>query len=416
MRYEISGGAPLHGAVRVSSAKNSALKLMAASLLAESPSMISNMPDITDVKTMIGVLRGLGAKVEYKGSDTIIVDPSALSSWEAPENLVREMRASIQVLGPLLARLGRARVLQPGGCDIGPRPIDLHLKGFRALGANINDERGFICASATKLTGAEIHLDFPSVGATENIMMAACLAEGTTIIRNAAREPEIVDQQNFLNKMGAKVQGAGTDTIKIHGVKRLIGTEYQPIPDRIEAGTMVVAVAITGGDAWVENVIPEHVNAVTSKLREAGVEIIEEDSRMRVMARGPIKAISIRSLPYPGFPTDMQPQMSALLSFAQGTSIITENIFPNRFRYIEELRRMGADIKLEGRVAIIHGKSKLLGADVEAPDLRGGAALVLAGLAADGVTRVSNIWHIERGYERMAEKLASLGAKIVRVA
>ncbi|HHY47209.1 MAG TPA: UDP-N-acetylglucosamine 1-carboxyvinyltransferase [Firmicutes bacterium] len=416
MKYEVVGGIPLRGVVKVSGAKNSALKLMAASLLAETPCTIRNVPDITDVRTMVGVLTALGARVETPSAGTLRIDPAGLSGWEPPEHLVREMRASIQVMGPLLARFGRVRVRQPGGCDIGPRPIDLHLKGFRALGADIVEDRGFIMAVAPKLYGAEIHLDFPSVGATENIMMAASLADGTTIIRNAAREPEIVDQQNFLNRLGAMIRGAGTDTIRIVGRKALSGTEYSVLPDRVETGTFMVAIAITGGDAWIENCIPEHVQAVIAKLREAGVKITEEDSRIRVTSGGRPGAVSVRTLPYPGFPTDMHPQISALLSIARGTSVITENIFPNRFRYVEELRRMGADIRLEGRVAVIEGKERLFATDVDAPDLRGGAALVLAGLAADGVTKVGNIWHIERGYENMAGKLASLGARITRLA
>ncbi|HHV61815.1 MAG TPA: UDP-N-acetylglucosamine 1-carboxyvinyltransferase [Firmicutes bacterium] len=414
MKLKITGGRRLEGSVKVSGAKNSILKVMAASLLADGCCIFSNAPMITDVSTMIGVLQGLGAKARAE-SGRIVVDPSSLSGYEPPEELVREMRASIQVMGPLLARLGRVRVRQPGGCDIGPRPIDLHLKGFSALGAKIKEERGFIIAEARKLVGAEIHLDLPSVGATENIMMAACFAEGTTIIHNAAREPEIVDQQNFLNRMGARIIGAGTDTIKVRGVRRLEGIDYTIIPDRIEAGTYMCAIAITGGAACVENVIPEHLQAVISKLREAGIDVQPRESSIWVSAGQRPAAISVRSMPYPGFPTDMQPQVTALMSIARGTSIISETIFPNRFRYVDELHRMGANIKLEGRVAVVEGVESLTGADVEAPDLRGGAALILGALAADGETEISGVQHIDRGYEDIVGKLRGLGADIRRV-
>ncbi|NPV52925.1 MAG: UDP-N-acetylglucosamine 1-carboxyvinyltransferase [Firmicutes bacterium] len=414
MKLKITGGRRLGGSVKVSGAKNSILKVMAASLLADGCCVFSNAPLITDVSTMIGVLRGLGAEARIE-SGRIIVNPSGLSGCEPPEELVREMRASIQVMGPLLARLGRVRVRQPGGCDIGPRPIDLHLKGFSALGAKIREERGFIIAEADKLVGAEIHLDLPSVGATENIMMAACLAEGTTIIHNAAREPEIVDQQNFLNRMGARIIGAGTDTVKIRGVKRLEGADYTIIPDRIEAGTYMCAIAITGGTASVENVIPEHLQAVISKLREAGIVVEPRESSIWISANRRPGAISVRSMPYPGFPTDMQPQVTALMSIAKGTSIVSETIFPNRFRYVDELHRMGANIKLEGRVAVVEGVESLMGADVEAPDLRGGAALILGALAAEGETEISGIQHIDRGYEDIAGKLRGLGADILGV-
>lgn len=411
----ITGLRPLSGAVKVGGAKNAALKIMAASLLAGGVCRLSNVPRITDVDTMVGVLRGLGARVDQQLDGAISIDPSYVDCSEPAEELVREMRASIQVMGPLLARRGYARARQPGGCNIGPRPIDLHLKGFAALGANISEDHGYVCACAKKLRGAEILLDFPSVGATENIMTAACLAEGTTTIRNAAREPEIVDQQNFLNRLGARIKGAGTDTIRIQGVENLGATDYPVIPDRIEAGTFMVAVAMTGGDARVENVITEHVQALTAKLREAGAEVVEGESYVHVKGPQRLRATSVRTLPYPGFPTDMQPQFAAAMSVARGTSVITETIFPSRFKYADELGRMGANIRVEGKVAIIEGVPALSGAEVEAPDLRGGAALILGALAAQGTTRLSGVHHIDRGYEDLPGKLAQLGAAIRRV-
>ncbi len=416
MKLVIAGSRPLSGVVAVGGAKNAALKIMAASLLAGGVCRLSNVPRITDVDTMVGVLRGLGARVDVQADGTMSIDPSGVDHCEPPEELVKEMRASIQVMGPLLARLGHVRARQPGGCNIGPRPIDLHLKGFAALGANITEDRGYVLVRADRLKGAEILLDIPSVGATENIMMAACLAEGTTVIRNAAREPEIVDQQNFLNRLGARVRGAGTDTIRIEGAKLSGATDYAVIPDRIEAGTFMVAVAMTGGMARIENVIVEHLQALIAKLREAGAEVIEGDSY--VIVRGPrrLRAVSIRTLPYPGFPTDMQPQFVAATSVAEGTSIVTETIFPNRFRYTEELRRMGANVRVEGRVAIVQGVQALSGAHVEAPDLRGGAALILGALVSGGTTEITGVHHIDRGYEDLPGKLARLGAAMSRVA
>lgn len=416
MKLVIAGSRPLSGVVKVAGAKNAALKIMAASLLAGGVCRLSNVPRITDVDTMLGVLRGLGARVDVRpDGSTMSIDPSGVDCCEPPEELVKEMRASIQVMGPLLARLGYVRARQPGGCNIGPRPIDLHLKGFAALGAKITEERGYVSVRAGKLKGAEILLDIPSVGATENIMMAACLAEGTTVIRNAAREPEIVDQQNFLNRLGARIRGAGTDTIRIEGVKSLGATDYAVIPDRIEAGTFMVACAMTGGVARIENVIVEHVQALIAKLREAGAEVVEGDSY--VVVRGPrrLRAVSIRTLPYPGFPTDMQPQFVAAMSVACGTSIVTETIFPNRFRYTEELRRMGANVRVEGRVAIVQGVMALSGAHVEAPDLRGGAALILGALVSEGTTEIAGVHHVDRGYEDLPGKLVKLGAAIERV-
>lgn len=411
-RLVIKGGFRLKGSVAISGAKNAILPILASCLLSDTPVVIEGVPHLDDVKTMQEVLLSLGAKVKWSG-DVMEVDPSNITSTEIPPHLMRKMRASNLVMGALLGRCRRVRASYPGGCTIGSRPMDLHLKGFAALGAAVKEEHGFIEVEAERLTGADIHLDFPSVGATENIMMAAVLAEGTTVIRNAAREPEIVDLQNFLNRLGAEVKGAGLNTIQITGVSR-IGREiaYRVIPDRIETGTYMVAAAITGGEVEITNVIPEHVEPVTAKLREAGVRVWEEGDRIVVKGVDRWKALDIRTLPYPGFPTDMQPQFMVFLSLAEGTSIITENIFENRFQHVGELRRMGAHIRVEGRSAVIHGVPKLTGALVEATDLRAGAALVLGGLAAENTTVVEGVEHIRRGYERLEEKLRQLGAKI----
>lgn len=360
------------------------------------------------------VLEQLGAKLKRQDS-ALIIDTSHVNSVEVPENLTRKMRASNLVMGALIARFGEARVAQPGGCAIGSRPMDLHIKGFKNLGCMVNEKHGSLLAQAEKLEGRELLLDFPSVGATENLMMAACMAEGTTIIRNAAREPEILDLQNFLNRMGARIRGAGLDTIRIEGVRYLDGTRHEVIPDRIEAGTMMVAAAITGGDIFIENVIIEHLEPLSAKLSEAGIEVLPYPGAIRVRANSRPDAVDIKTMPYPGFPTDMQPQIMALLSLASGSSLLVETIFENRFMHVSELRRMGADIRIEGRVAIIRGKPALQGAVVAASDLRAGAALILAGLAADGETRVENIYHLDRGYERIEQKLSQLGALISRI-
>ncbi len=415
VRLVITGSRPLSGSVRVGGAKNAALKIMAASMLAGGTCGLSNVPRIADVQTMVGVLSSLGARVETRPDGTVRIDPTRVDCSEPPEDLVREMRASIQVMGPLLARRGFVRARQPGGCNIGPRPIDLHLKGFAALGANVTEDGGYVTASARKLRGAEITLDFPSVGATENIMTAACLAEGTTTIRNAAREPEIVDQQRFLNRLGAQIAGAGTDTITIRGVKELGAADYAVIPDRIEAGTFMVAVAMTGGDARIDNVICEHVQAVAACLREGGAQVIEGEACVIVKGPERLRATNVRTSPYPGFPTDMQPQFVAAMSVARGTSVITETIFPSRFRYARELARMGASIRVDGKVATVEGVPALSGAKVEAPDLRGGASLILAALVAQGTTDLSGVHHVDRGYEDLPGKLAQLGAAIERV-
>lgn len=415
-KFVIVGGNRLKGTIRASGSKNATLPILAASILNAGKSTICEAPQLRDVSVMKDVLSYLGAKIVSDRS-TIEVDSSTIQSVEITEELMRRMRASNLVLGSLLGRFGRVRISYPGGCQIGSRPMNLHLKGLQALGATIQEKFGYITAEAARLRGTDIHLDLPSVGATENIIMTAILAEGVTVIRNAAKEPEIVDLQNFLNKMGARVKGAGTDTIKIEGVrpKDLIPAVHTVIPDRIEAGTHMVAAAITGGEVTLTNVIPEHLEPLIAKLREAGVSITIGDDCVRVLGSGRVKAVDIKTMHYPGFPTDMQPQMMALLSLAEGTSVITETIFENRFKHVAELRRMGADIKVEGQSAIIKGVEKLSGAYLEASDLRAGASLVLAALAAEDGTVLENVPHIDRGYERLEVKYNSLGARMIRV-
>ncbi|ANB60025.1 UDP-N-acetylglucosamine 1-carboxyvinyltransferase [Anoxybacteroides amylolyticum] len=412
----VRGGNRLNGTVKVEGAKNAVLPVIAATLLAsEGKSVIHDVPALSDVYTITEVLRYLNADVVIEGN-RVVVDASRELKLEAPFEYVRKMRASVLVMGPLLARKGRARVALPGGCAIGSRPIDQHLKGFEAMGASVKVGNGFIDAEVNgRLRGAKIYLDFPSVGATENIMMAAVLAEGTTVIENCAKEPEIVDLANFLNKMGAKVRGAGTGTIRIEGVPNLRGAVHTVIPDRIEAGTFMVAAAITGGNVLVQGAVPEHLSSLVAKLEEMGVIIIEEENGLRVIGPETLKAVDIKTMPHPGFPTDMQSQMMALLLKAEGTSMITETVFENRFMHVEEFRRMNADIKIEGRSVIINGPCNLQGAEVAATDLRAAAALILAGLVAEGYTRVTELKHLDRGYVRFHEKLAALGADIERV-
>ncbi|MFY9441204.1 MAG: UDP-N-acetylglucosamine 1-carboxyvinyltransferase [Tepidanaerobacteraceae bacterium] len=410
----IEGGRPLKGTVKISSAKNAVLPVIAASLLTESECIIEDAPELEDVKVMTEVLNSLGAKALREG-DSIKISAGTIDSFEAPYDLVRKMRASFLVMGPLLARKGRARISMPGGCAIGSRPIDLHLKGFAALGAQIELGHGFVEAKCDKLKAATIYLDFPSVGATENIMMAAALAEGQTIIGNAAKEPEIIDVANFLNSMGAKIRGAGTDIIKIEGVKELSGISYTVIPDRIETGTYLVAGAITGGNVLLENVVPEHLKPVIAKLIECGADITEEPEGLRVIGCERPVASDVKTMPYPGFPTDMQAQIMAFLSKACGTSMVIETVFENRYMHVEELKRMGAKIKIEGRSAVVEGVEKLSGAPVKATDLRAGAALILAGLAAEGTTKVMHTYHIDRGYVDIVGKLKNLGANIKKV-
>ncbi|MFS0821367.1 UDP-N-acetylglucosamine 1-carboxyvinyltransferase [Bacillus sp. 1P02SD] len=412
----VRGGHRLNGTVKVEGAKNAVLPVIAASLLASNgKSVINEVPTLSDVYTINEVLRHLNAEVTF-ANNQIVVDASRELKTEAPFEYVRKMRASVLVMGSLLARNGHARVALPGGCAIGSRPIDQHLKGFEAMGAVVKVGNGYIDAEVNgRLRGAKVYMDFPSVGATENIMMAATLADGVSIIENCAKEPEIVDLANFLNAMGAKVRGAGTGTIRIEGVEELRGATHNIIPDRIEAGTFMVAAAITGGNVLVRGAVPEHLSSLIAKMEEMGVTIIEEQDGLRVIGPDRLKAVDIKTMPHPGFPTDMQSQMMALLLRAQGTSMITETVFENRFMHVEEFRRMNGDIKIEGRSVIINGESQLQGAEVAATDLRAAAALILSGLVADGYTRVTELKHLDRGYVNFHQKLAALGADIERI-
>lgn len=412
----VRGGKRLNGTVKVEGAKNAVLPVIAATLLASGGrSIIKSVPTLSDVYTINEVLRYLNADVHFENGE-VIVDASKDLSVEAPFEYVRKMRASVLVMGSLLARNGHARVALPGGCAIGSRPIDQHLKGFEAMGAKVQVGNGFIEASVDgRLQGAKIYLDFPSVGATENIMMAASLAKGTTVIENVAKEPEIVDLANFLNKMGAKVRGAGTGTIRIEGVEVLHGTEHTIIPDRIEAGTFLIAAAITGGNVLVQGAVPEHLSSLIAKMEEMGVIFKEEEDGIRVISAENLKAVDIKTMPHPGFPTDMQSQMMALLLRAKGTSMITETVFENRFMHVEEFRRMNGDVKIEGRSVVMNGPTNLQGAEVAATDLRAAAALILSGLVADGITRVTELKHLDRGYVNFHQKLAALGADIERI-
>jgi len=410
----IKGRKRLEGIVNISGAKNSALAILAATILLPGKTTIRNVPNLLDIKTIIRVLRALGLRAEYSGSQTHTVE-----IWNnnikhvAPYELVTKMRASFFVIGPILARKGLAKVPLPGGCAIGSRPVNLHIKGLEALGANVQMEHGFVIVKAKKLKGGRVYLDFPSVGATETIMMAATLAEGQTIIENAAQEPEVIDLANFLNSAGAKIDGVGTDVIKINGVQTLHPVEYSIIPDRIEAGTFMIAAAITKGKIQIKNVIPQHIEATTRKLQETGVKVSITEDGITVVQKDGIKPIDVKTLPYPGFPTDMQAQLTALLCLAKGTSVITETVFENRFMHLHELKRMGAKIQLEGQSAIVHGVQSLSGAPVRVSDLRAGAALVLAGLVANGETIIEDRdHHIERGYENLPAKLRALGAEI----
>lgn len=412
----IHGGTPLQGTVRVSGAKNAVLPIIVASMLGTTKSTLTEIPKLDDVHTVCDVIGSLGVKIENPQKGTLTMDASELTATSAPYDLVRRMRASFLVMGPLLARKGRAQISLPGGCSIGARPIDLHLKAFEAMGAVINLENGDIEASVPNgLKGAQIYLDFPSVGATENILMAASMAEGKTVLENAAEEPEIVDLATYLNSMGANIRGAGTNVIRIEGVKELHGATHSVIPDRIEAGTFMVGAAMTGGNIFVENALSEHLKPLIAKLKEVGAEVQEEIDGIRVIGRSPLRPADIKTLPYPGFPTDMQAQFMALTTICEGTSVITETVFENRFMHVDEFKRMGAKIRIEGRSAIVEGVPKLKGACVNATDLRAGAALVLAGLVADGETHVGYLYHIDRGYDNLVLKLQRLGADIVRV-
>ncbi|MCL1982859.1 MAG: UDP-N-acetylglucosamine 1-carboxyvinyltransferase [Clostridiales bacterium] len=416
-KFLVQKSGPLYGEVDISGSKNAVLPIMAASLLAGAECEIMGVPALKDVEVMCGLLRSVGSSVseDYANNRIVISTPERVSD-EAPYELVKKMRASILAMGPLLAKTGRVRIPLPGGCAIGLRPIDLHLKGLQALGAEITPKPGYVEAKAETLRGGNVYLDFPSVGATENIIMAAVLADGVSIIENAAEEPEIVNLANFLNKMGAKIKGVGTNTIKIEGVKELSGCKHSVIPDRIETGTFMIAAAITRGNLLIKNVLPNHVKPITAKLRECGVSVEYNDES--ILVRGdasPLRSTDIKTLPYPGFPTDVQPQFMALLTTMNGPSVIIETVFENRFMHVGELNRMGANIKIEGNNAILHGGRPLEGAKVICTDLRAGAALVLAGLAAEGTTEISEIYHIERGYSNFIEKFRKIGAAILKI-
>ncbi len=412
-RIIIRGGNRLKGTIRVGGSKNAALPILGASLLCPGVTVIKDVPRLRDVDVMISLLEYLGARVSRDGH-TLHIDGRDVHPLDVSEELMRRMRASNLVLGPLLGRFGRVCISQPGGCDIGSRPMDQHLKAIRKLGAAINDRRGFIQADTVGLVGTDIHLDVPSVGATENTMMAAVLAKGVTVIRNAAREPEICDLQSFLNGMGARVAGAGTSVIRIQGVAELHPVEHVVIPDRIEAGTHMIAAAITGGDLEITNVIPEHVEPVVAKLQECGVDVSETENSVRVAVNRELQCADVKTMPYPGFPTDMQPQFISLCCLARGTSVITETIFENRYKHVPELRRMGADIRIEDRTAIVRGVLSLSGTHVATTDLRAGAALVLAGLAAENTTVIESPEHIDRGYDNLEQKYRLVGAEIYR--
>lgn len=418
-QYIIKGGNPLVGEVVIGGAKNAALGILAAAIMTDGECLIDNMPNVRDTNVLLQAMEGIGARIERKGDNEVVISGKDIDSTGdliVDNEYIRKIRASYYLIGALLGKYKKAQVVLPGGCDIGSRPIDQHIKGFRALGAEVKIEHGMIIAQAEQLVGSRIYLDVVSVGATINIMMAAALAQGNTVIENAAKEPHIVDVANFLNSMGADIRGAGTDVIRIKGVEKFHDTEYSVIPDQIEAGTFMMAAAATRGDVLIKNVIPKHLETISAKLSEVGAQIEESDDAVRVVATQRLCNTQIKTLPYPGFPTDMQPQMAITLGLSTGTSTITESIFENRFRYVEELRRMGANIKMvEGNTAIIHGVEKYTGATVAAPDLRAGAALVIAGLAAEGYTTVTQIGYIKRGYERFDEKLRALGGLIEEV-
>lgn len=414
-KYIINGGNPLRGEVSVSGAKNAAVAIVAATILCDEPCVLENVPDISDTAICVKILREMGAEVIYKNKNTIYVDPENIKNPVVPDTLARTMRASSYFLGVLLGKFHEAYVAMPGGCDLGDRPIDQHTKAFNALGAIDENINGTVHVKADELIGNQIYFDFITVGGTINAMFASVKAKGLTVIENAAKEPHIVDVANFLNSMGADIRGAGTDVIKIRGVEYLKGITYGIIPDQIEAGTYMVAAAATRGDVLIKNVIPKHLESITANLRKTGVTVEEFDESVRVYVDGPLMKTNVKTMPHPGFPTDMQPQLSTLLTIADGTSIVTDNIFSNRFRYVGELRKMGANITLQDKVAVIQGVSKLTGALVKATDLRAGAAMIIAGLCAEGTTEIGDIYHIERGYECVDEKLSALGADIKRV-
>ena len=414
-QYVIKGGNPLYGEVEIGGAKNAALAILAAAIMTDETVTIDNLPNVRDINVLLQAIQEIGAKVERVDVHKVKINGSFIREVSVDNEFIRKIRASYYLIGALLGKYRHAEVALPGGCDIGSRPIDLHIKGFRSMGATVEIEHGLVVAKADKLMGTHIYLDKVSVGATINIMMAAAMADGKTVIENAAKEPHVVDVANFLNSMGANIRGAGTDVIRIVGVEKLHKTEYSVIPDQIEAGTFMFAVAATGGDVLVKDVIPKHLEATTAKLLEVGCKVEEFDDAVRVISNGKLNHTQVTTLPYPGFPTDMQPQMAVLLGIAEGTSTVTESIFENRFKYVDELTRMGATIKVESNIAIITGVKKYSGARVNAPDLRAGAALVIAGLEADGITVVDDIYYIERGYEEFEKKLSKLGAQIEKV-
>lgn len=414
-QFVVKGGNPLNGEVEIGGAKNAALAILAASIMTDETVTIDNLPNVRDINVLLQAIEEIGAKVERVNAHKVRINGSFIQNVSVDNTFIRKIRASYYLLGALLGKYKKAEVALPGGCDIGSRPIDLHIKGFRAMGATVDIAHGLVVAEATELVGTHIYLDKVSVGATINIMMAAAMAQGKTVIENAAKEPHVVDVANFLNSMGANIRGAGTDVIRIVGVPKLHKTEYSVIPDQIEAGTFMFAAAAAGGNVLVKNVIPKHLEAISAKLIEVGCRVEEFDDAVRVISEGKLQHTQVTTLPYPGFPTDMQPQMAVLLGIAEGTSTVTESIFENRFKYVDELTRMGADIKVESNIAIINGVKRYSGAGVNAPDLRAGAALIIAGLAADGITVIDDIYYIERGYETVDLKLRGLGAQIEKV-
>ena len=414
-QYVIKGGNPLYGEVEIGGAKNAALAILAAAIMTDETVTIDNLPNVRDINVLLQAIEEIGAHVERVDIHKVKINGSFIRGVNVDNEFIRRIRASYYLIGALLGKYKHAEVALPGGCDIGSRPIDLHMKGFRSMGADIDIAHGLVIARAKELKGTHIYMDKVSVGATINIMMAAAMADGKTVIENAAKEPHVVDVANFLNSMGANIRGAGTDVIRIVGVEKLHATEYSVIPDQIEAGTFMFAVAAAGGNVLVKDVIPKHLEATTAKLLEVGCRVEEFDDSVRVISDGHLRHTQVTTLPYPGFPTDMQPQMAVLLGIAEGTSTVTESIFENRFKYVDELTRMGADIKVESNIAIISGVKRYTGARVNAPDLRAGAALVIAGLAAEGITVVDDIYYIQRGYEALEEKLTKIGAKIARV-
>lgn len=414
-QYVIKGGNPLYGEVEIGGAKNAALAILAAAIMTDETVTIDNLPNVRDINVLLQAIEEIGAHVERVDIHKVKINGSFIRGVNVDNEFIRRIRASYYLIGALLGKYKHAEVALPGGCDIGSRPIDLHMKGFRSMGADIDIAHGIVIARAKELKGTHIYMDKVSVGATINIMMAAAMADGKTVIENAAKEPHVVDVANFLNSMGANIRGAGTDVIRIVGVEKLHATEYSVIPDQIEAGTFMFAVAAAGGNVLVKDVIPKHLEATTAKLLEVGCKVEEFDDSVRVISDGHLKHTQVTTLPYPGFPTDMQPQMAVILGIAEGTSTVTESIFENRFKYVDELTRMGADIKVESNIAIISGVKRYTGARVNAPDLRAGAALVIAGLAAEGITVVDDIYYIQRGYEALEEKLTKIGAKIARV-